>query len=620
LGIIFLGGLFFGFSGKVEAAIYYIDYASGSDSNNGTSAGTPWQHVPGDSRFSCSGFCSYVGADGANTFIFKGGIVYLASSASDYLIDITHNGAGSGEERIYDGNSGGNFGSGKAIINLNSLHYNAFYSSVKNYVEIRNFDIYGMKNATDSAEFSGDALCGAGLYRVNRGGVEQCVAYDGSGTARNGAIFVLGGSNWSITDNLIHDSQDYTDICVHMPENDGYSSSISSVPSDQKGIQITNNAGANPVSDVIISNNEIYNIGRDGISLTGVTRPTITDNNIGGTSGQGYFSVAIRITRDTTDALISGNEIHDGWQYQGDDSQIRCHAGDWLHIYGDNDHANEISADPNDIIIEKNNFYSDKVFAYGNGTGVMFIEADAFNITFRNNLVTNPFKGIMTQGYADQLNFYNNTMISWKESFPPLYLGLNTGSDINIKNNIFINYASSSAVAAGYHIYDADDAPQASNNIFWKPNESTRIISRENTSYTLSAWQALTNQETGSLGGDPELVSIPPTGATISSGNFALLAGSSARDAGADLSATFTADFLGTSRPQGSVWDMGAYEYQVVLQGDLNSDGTVNIFDYNIMLTNFGNSTCGNAADINADCTVNIFDYNILLSDFGQSG
>ena len=55
------------------------------------------------------------------------------------------------------------------------------------------------------------------------------------------------------------------------------------------------------------------------------------------------------------------------------------------------------------------------------------------------------------------------------------------------------------------------------------------------------------------------------------------------------------------------------------LQGDLNSDGTVNIFDYNLLLANFGNAECGNVADINVDCTVNIFDYNILLSNFGQS-
>jgi hypothetical protein len=53
------------------------------------------------------------------------------------------------------------------------------------------------------------------------------------------------------------------------------------------------------------------------------------------------------------------------------------------------------------------------------------------------------------------------------------------------------------------------------------------------------------------------------------------------------------------------------------LTGDLNSDGVVDIFDYNIFLQNFGAINCGNVADLNGDCKVNIFDYNILLENFG---
>ena len=58
----------------------------------------------------------------------------------------------------------------------------------------------------------------------------------------------------------------------------------------------------------------------------------------------------------------------------------------------------------------------------------------------------------------------------------------------------------------------------------------------------------------------------------------------------------------------------------IILYSDFNSDGTVNIFDYNILITNFGSTAdCGNSADANSDCSVNIFDYNILLGEFGQS-
>jgi len=50
--------------------------------------------------------------------------------------------------------------------------------------------------------------------------------------------------------------------------------------------------------------------------------------------------------------------------------------------------------------------------------------------------------------------------------------------------------------------------------------------------------------------------------------------------------------------------------------GDLDHDGDVDIFDYNILAANFNNTQCNNIADINGDCTVNIFDYNLLLENF----
>ena len=56
------------------------------------------------------------------------------------------------------------------------------------------------------------------------------------------------------------------------------------------------------------------------------------------------------------------------------------------------------------------------------------------------------------------------------------------------------------------------------------------------------------------------------------------------------------------------------------LSADFNADNTVDIFDYNLLLTHFGaTADCGNPADANGDCAVNIFDYNVLLGEFGMS-
>ena len=48
--------------------------------------------------------------------------------------------------------------------------------------------------------------------------------------------------------------------------------------------------------------------------------------------------------------------------------------------------------------------------------------------------------------------------------------------------------------------------------------------------------------------------------------DFTLTPGSTLRDAGTDLSATLTTDYIGTSRPQNGTFDIGAYEYTVSTQ------------------------------------------------------
>lgn len=57
------------------------------------------------------------------------------------------------------------------------------------------------------------------------------------------------------------------------------------------------------------------------------------------------------------------------------------------------------------------------------------------------------------------------------------------------------------------------------------------------------------------------------------------------------------------------------------IPGNLNGDSKVDIFDYNIMVTDFGRSGTPGfiPADIDKNGTVDIFDYNILVTNFGRS-
>lgn len=54
--------------------------------------------------------------------------------------------------------------------------------------------------------------------------------------------------------------------------------------------------------------------------------------------------------------------------------------------------------------------------------------------------------------------------------------------------------------------------------------------------------------------------------------------------------------------------------------GDIDQDGDVDIFDYNILVSNFGKNSPDNlnGADLDNDGDVDIFDYNILVGNFGR--
>ena len=51
--------------------------------------------------------------------------------------------------------------------------------------------------------------------------------------------------------------------------------------------------------------------------------------------------------------------------------------------------------------------------------------------------------------------------------------------------------------------------------------------------------------------------------------------------------------------------------------GDIDGNGKIDIFDYNILLTNFGKTGTAIQGDLDGNNKVDIFDYNILLTNFG---
>src|SRR5687767_5704986 len=64
---------------RVSAATYFVDFATGSDTNNGTSTSTPWKHCPGDPN--ATNIANSTTLTAGDVVNFKGGVKYRGQIA-----------------------------------------------------------------------------------------------------------------------------------------------------------------------------------------------------------------------------------------------------------------------------------------------------------------------------------------------------------------------------------------------------------------------------------------------------------------------------------------------------------------------------------------------------------
>lgn len=164
---------------------------------------------------------------------------------------------------------------------------------------------------------------------------------------------------------------------------------------------------------------------------------------------------------------------------------------------------------------------------------------------YRNIIDTVPGNGLILLGIGDRL-ISNNiiTNIGSYAVFCDDRAGEITGSHVRIINNTILTYG-----LDAYLLYNQYTVNEFSNNLLTTPGSGHSLINTNGSGATYTA----TTNVTGALG------SLGFVNTSI--GDYHLNSGASAVDAGTNFSSVgVTDDFDHTSRPQGTAYDVGAYE------------------------------------------------------------
>ena len=271
----------------------------------------------------------------------------------------------------------------------------------------------------------------------------------------------------------------------------------------------------------IIRDNYLHDNGADGVSFNGqyitVSGNTVVDNI--NTNWQSTHPDGLQIIGSTVDGFTAAQHVRIC------NNLFRNHT---QNIFASGSKAG-VDSDCDDLNIYNNVAYNDAGVVHG----VNLAAISGCNVVLwgvkNAKIHGNSFGQVSTAGiYA---------------------MGECGPGSILIKNNIIANSATNPSSMGVYFVEAGDAAPGTDYNLYFCKGYDVRAGAAWYT--TVAGFATATSLDTHSIHVDPLLDGWP---------SVQPLPGSPAVDMGASLAAPFTVDKAGVARPQGTGWDVGAYE------------------------------------------------------------
>ena len=294
---------------------------------------------------------------------------------------------------------------------------------------------------------------------------------------------------------------------------------------------------------VQILNNHINNTGDSGMVCLVACDNLIIDSNVVAYPGVHVSNSQEGMSfQQLTNSTISNNTLHDG-TWEGIDVK---HVANNVNIYG-------------------NNVYNmHRISIYIDGQG-----ATASNINIYNNVIHDNISGSSAGldgirigneggGLSTGINIYNNVIYNMSTSGINLSNYHSSGgvppfTNVHIMNNTIYNVGIG-ATGGGIEVDSGTDSGiYVGNNILDATGNYGIGMTPTGQTVTNNLFYNISASGTNSVTGNPLFVST-------STPDFHIQAGSPAIDAGIATNAPAT-DITGTTRPQNSLFDIGAYEY-----------------------------------------------------------